>query len=71
MSDADIRETLSARPFEATLERLTAAITQAGLILLNLIDHQAGEHEAGWEFPPTTLLTCGHPKDGAPIMLGR
>lgn len=71
MSDADIRETLSARPFEVTLERLTAAITQAGLTRLNLIDHQADERDAGWELPPTTLLPFGHPKDGAPIMLGR
>jgi uncharacterized protein (DUF302 family) len=69
MSDADIHETLSAHPFEATLERLTAAITQAGLILFNRIDHQAGAREAGLDMPPTTVLTYGHPKGGTPIML--
>jgi uncharacterized protein (DUF302 family) len=69
MSDADIHETLSAHPFEATLERLMAAIAQAGLILFNRIDHQAGAREAGLEMPPTTVLTYGHPKGGTPIML--
>jgi uncharacterized protein (DUF302 family) len=69
MSDADISETLSAYPFEATLERLTAAITQAGMILFNRIDHQAGAREAGLEMPPATVLTYGHPKGGTPIML--
>lgn len=69
MSDADIRETLSAHPFEATLERMAAAITQAGLILFSRIDHQAGAREAGLDMPPTTVLTYGHPKGGTPIML--
>jgi uncharacterized protein (DUF302 family) len=69
MSESDISETLSAHPFEATLERLTAAIAQAGLILFNRIDHQAGARESGLDMPPTTVLTYGHPKGGTPIML--
>jgi uncharacterized protein (DUF302 family) len=69
MSDTDIHETLSAHPFEATLERLTAAITQAGLILFSRIDHQAGAREAGLDMPPATVLTYGHAKGGTPIML--
>jgi uncharacterized protein (DUF302 family) len=69
MSEAEIHETLSAYSFEATLERLTGAITQAGLILFNRIDHQAGAREAGLDMPPTTVLTYGHPKGGTPIML--
>lgn len=69
MSDADIHETLSAHPFEATLERLTAAIAQAGLILFSRIDHQAGAREAGLDMPPATVLTYGHAKGGTPIML--
>ncbi len=69
MSDAAIREILSAHSFEATLERLAAAIAAAGLILFNRIDHQAGAREAGLEMPPTTVLTYGHPKGGTPIML--
>jgi len=69
MNDADIHESLSAHPFEATLQRLTAAITEAGLILFNQIDHQAGARDAGLDMPPTTVLTYGHPKGGTPIML--
>ncbi|MDE8345928.1 MAG: DUF302 domain-containing protein [Acidocella sp.] len=69
MHDADIHESLSDHPFEATLERLTAAIAQAGLILFNRIDHQSGAREAGLDMPPTTVLTYGHPKGGTPIML--
>lgn len=69
MTDAEIHEIISAMPFEATLERLTAAIMQAGLILFNRIDHQAGAREAGLDMPPTIVLSYGHPKGGTPIML--
>ncbi len=69
MTDPDIREFLSSVPFEATLDRLTAAIAQAGLLVFNRVDHQAGAREAGLEMPPTIVLTYGHPKGGTPIML--
>ncbi len=69
MSDADIQETLSAHPFAVTLERVAAAIAQAGLILFHRFDHQAGAQEAGLAMPPTTVLFYGHPKGGTPIML--
>jgi uncharacterized protein (DUF302 family) len=69
MKETGIHETLSAHAFETTLEILVAAIAQAGLILFNRIDHQAGAQEAGLEMPPTTVLTYGHPKGGTPIML--
>lgn len=62
-------ERISAVPFEATLERLMAAIARAGLIVFNQIDHRAGALESGLEMPPTTVLTYGHPKGGTPIML--
>lgn len=69
MTDADVHESPSAHPFEATLEHLVAAITQAGLILFARIDHQAGAREAGLDMPPTTVLIYGHPKGGTPIMV--
>ncbi len=62
-------EYVSAHPFEATMERLTGAIAQAGMILFSRIDHQAGAHQVGLEMPPTTVLIYGHPKGGTPIML--
>ena len=67
--DAELLEAVSDVPFQATLDRLTAAITQAGLIIFNRIDHQEGAREAGLEMPPATVLTYGHPKGGTPIML--
>jgi uncharacterized protein (DUF302 family) len=72
MSDGtatEIVECESASLFEETLERLSAAIAQAGLILFSRIDHQAGAREAGLEMPPTTVLTYGHPRGGTPLML--
>ncbi len=69
MSDDDLREIVSGVGFEATLERLVAAIAKAGLVLFSRIDHQAGAREAGLEMPPTTVLTYGHAKGGTPIML--
>lgn len=69
MKDADVLETVSAHPFETTLERLLAAIAHAGLMLFSRIDHQAGAQKAGLEMPPATVLTYGHPKGGTPIML--
>ena len=68
MSNTDIREIVSTVPFEATLERLAAVIAQAGLILFNRIDHQAGARDAGLEMPPAIVLTYGHAKGGTPIM---
>ena len=65
----DIVEHVSAAPFGATLEQLTAAILQAGLVLFSRIDHQAGAQDAGLEMPPATVLAYGHPKGGTPVML--
>ena len=72
MSDAkapDATEYVSALPFEDTLERLSDAITQAGLIVFDRFDHQAGARQAGLEMPPATVLSYGHPKGGTPVML--
>ena len=69
MSDLEILEVVSAWSFETTLERLTGAIRDAGLILINQIDHQAGAREAGLVMPPAMVLAYGHPKGGTPIML--
>ncbi len=55
--------------FEQTLERLTRAIADAGMILFARIDHAAGAHDVGLEMPPTVVLIYGHPKGGTPVML--
>ena len=69
MHDAEIREIVSAVGFEATLDRLTAALGKAGLMLFAKIDHQAGAREAGLAMPPATVLIYGHPKGGTPVMV--
>jgi uncharacterized protein (DUF302 family) len=66
---SDIVEHVSASGFDATLERLIAAIARAGLILFGRIDHQAGARDAGLEMPPATVLTYGHAKGGTPVMV--
>ena len=66
---SDIVEHVSAVPFDATLERLTTAIAQAGLTLFGRIDHQAGARDAGLEMPPSTVFTYGHAKGGTPVMV--
>ena len=69
MSEAEIHESVSAHPFAATIERIEAAITQAGMIVFDRFDHQAGAREAGLEMPPATVIRYGHPKGGTPIMV--
>jgi len=66
---SDIVEHVSAMPFDATLERLAAAIVQAGLTLFSRIDHEAGARDAGLEMPPATVLTYEHAKGGTPVMV--
>jgi uncharacterized protein (DUF302 family) len=68
-SSPDIVEHPSPLSFDATVERLAAAIAEAGLILFDRIDHHAGAREAELDMPETIVLTYGHPKGGTPIML--
>ncbi len=51
-----------------TLDRLTAALTNAGLLVFARIDHARGAQEIGQELRPTELLIFGHPKGGTPLM---
>jgi uncharacterized protein (DUF302 family) len=66
---SDVVEHLSPAGFEATVERLTGAIAQAGLRLFAAIDHAAGAREVGLAMPPVTVLIYGHPRGGTPLML--
>jgi uncharacterized protein (DUF302 family) len=51
-----------------TLDRLTAAITSAGLLVFARINHAKNAEEVGLELRPTELLIFGHPKGGTPLM---
>jgi uncharacterized protein (DUF302 family) len=65
----DLVEQASPLPFEATLERLTQAIEQAGLTIFARIDHAANARDVGLTMPPATVLIYGAAKGGTPIML--
>jgi len=51
-----------------TLDRLTTALTEAGLRVFARIDHAGGAEEVGLSLRPTELLIFGHPKGGTPLM---
>ncbi len=66
---SDIVEQIVDLSFEATLERLLAAVAAAGLVLFARIDHAKNAEDVGLTMPPTTVLIYGHAKGGTPIML--
>jgi uncharacterized protein (DUF302 family) len=51
-----------------TLDRLTAALTGAGLLVFARINHASNAEEVGLSLRPTELLIFGHPKGGTPLM---
>lgn len=53
---------------DETLDRLTVALTEAGLRVFARIDHARGAQEVGLSLRPTELLIFGHPKGGTPLM---
>lgn len=60
---------VSRYPYAETLERLTAAIAEAGSTLFACIDQRAAARAVGLELRPTTLLVFGNPKGGTPLMV--
>lgn len=59
----------SLHDFATTLDRLEAAIEEAGLALVITIDHAANAAGAGLELPPSVVLVFGDPQAGTPLML--
>ncbi len=58
----------SAYPIAQTIERLSAALTQAGMTIFATIDQQAAARDAGIEMDPMVLLVFGNPRGGTPLM---
>lgn len=54
-----------------TLDRLTAALTSAGLLVFARIDHSSNAKGVGLDLRPTELLVFGNPKGGTPLMLDK
>ena len=51
-----------------TIDRLTAALKEKGIVPAARIDHAAAAKLAGLELKPTQVLLFGNPKLGTPLM---
>ena len=51
-----------------TMDRLRAAVEEAGATVFARVDHTQGARDAGMELPPAELLIFGNPKLGTPAM---
>lgn len=51
-----------------TLDRLTTALTGAGLLVFARIDHARNARDIGLDLRPTELLIFGNPRGGTPLM---
>lgn len=58
----------SRNDFDGTVSRLAAAIADAGLARVAVIDHAENAQGAGLELPPTRLFVFGNPAVGTPLM---
>lgn len=54
--------------YDATVQRLAAAIREVGGQVFATIDQRAAALEVGLDLRPTTLLVWGNPKGGTPLM---
>lgn len=58
----------SKHPVKETVDRLTAALKDKGIIPAARVDHAAAAKAAGLELKPTEVLIFGNPKLGTPLM---
>jgi len=66
---AEIITKMSPHSVPDTIDRLEAAVTEAGATVFARVDHADGASKADMELRPTTLLIFGNPKLGTPAML--
>lgn len=64
----DLVEHIGSRSFDATVDRLVAAIEGAGMTVFARIDHAANARQAGLAMLPALVLIFGNAKGGTPIM---
>lgn len=65
---AEIVQVAAARPVEATMDALQAAVEAAGLGVAARIDHAGAAASAALELRPEQVLIFGNPKVGTPAM---
>ena len=51
-----------------TMDRLVAAVTGRGMVILARIDHAAAAAKVGMELRPTEVVLFGNPRGGTPLM---
>lgn len=66
---AHMIEKISPHSVAVTIDRLEAAVTNAGATVFARVDHGAGAANVDMDLRPTQLLIFGNPKMGAPAML--
>ena len=71
MTDPGMVTVASGWSVDETIDRLTAAVTGAGLLVFARVDHAGNAAGAGMELRPTQLLIFGNPRGGTPLMLDR
>ena len=68
MTDAGLITISSQHSVKTTIDRLEAALKDAGVGVFARIDHAAGAASVGMELRPTELLIFGNPRAGTPLM---
>ncbi len=67
-SDDDIIKVRSSGDVVGTMDRLEAAVIEAGATVVARVDHAAGATSVDMELAPTQLLIFGNPKIGTQAM---
>lgn len=67
-ASADMISKTSPHPVNETMDRLEAAVSEAGATIFARVDHAAGAAAIDEELRPTQLLIFGNPKIGTPVM---
>ena len=68
MSNDHLTEVTTNLAFDVAVDRISTALTRAGLAIFARIDHAAGARDVGLSMPPTIVLVYGNAKGGTPIM---
>src|SRR5689334_15992936 len=71
MNDNGMITVTSDHSVRETIDRLAAAVTEAGLKVFARIDHAEGAAQVDLPLRPTELLIFGHPRGGTPLMQDR
>ena len=69
MTTAPTHTVESRYSFAQTVQRLHAAVTERGMTVFAVIDHQAAAQKDGLSMQPATVIVFGTPKAGTPLMV--